>query len=187
MNATTPLALRSIDRRSIWAQAGLVVGGAALTAIAAQISIPFEPVPFTLQTLAVLLCGAALGFRLGALSQATYVLAGLCGAPVFAQAKFGPAALFGPTGGYLVAFVFAAGLVGLLVEKGWNRSIFGAAAIFLAGEAIILLVGAGWLSVWLRDAKQAIALGVVPFLLSDALKVGLLTAGFRLDAKLGAK
>lgn len=101
-----------IPVQTLWKQACLVLGGAALTALMAQVAIPWQPVPFTLQTLAVTLCGITMGWRLGVMSQVAYLAAGASGLPVFADASFGIAKLFGPTGGYLFAFVLAAGLVG---------------------------------------------------------------------------
>lgn len=161
------LALALLPTRSIARDGGLVVAGAALTALCSQVSVPWEPVPFTLQTLAVLLCGLTLGARLGALSQVAYLAAGIVGAPVFAGAGFGPQHFFGPTGGYLVAFVVAAGCVGWLADRGWGRNVWLTAAALAAGNALILGLGFGWLALWEGPVK-AFADGVAPFVTGNA-------------------
>src|SRR5690606_8037308 len=126
----------------------LVVAFAALTAVLAQLRIPLPgtPVPVTGQTLGVLLAGGALGMRAGALSQALYLLVGLVGLPVFTDAGSGWEVVSGATGGYLVAFVAAAGLVGWLVERGEDRHVVTSAAAMLAGTAVIYAAGTGWLA-----------------------------------------
>jgi biotin transport system substrate-specific component len=157
------LALTLLPTRSLTRDLGLVTAGAALTAVCAQISLPWQPVPFTLQTLAVTLCGLAMGARLGAMSQVAYIAAGVAGAPVFAEAAAGPAHLFGPTGGYLVAFVLAAGLLGWLADRGWTRSLWLTAAALTIGNALILGLGAAWLGLYVGPAV-AVQKGVLPFL-----------------------
>lgn len=150
----------------------LVVGGSLLVAGMAQVRIPlpFTPVPITGQTFAVLLVGAALGSRRGAASLALYLLLGLSGLPFFAGGAHGLAALAGPTGGYLVGFVAATWLVGLLAARGLDRRIPSALLAFLAGELVIYLFGVAWLSIYLGFA-HAIAAGFLPFLVGDAIKL----------------
>ena len=104
---------RALPGSTAAAQAGWVLLFAAATAAGSRLEIPHVPVPFTLQTLAVLLAGAFLGARNGAFSQAAYLLAGVAGLPVFAGGSWGAALLLGPTGGYLLAFPLAALVVGL--------------------------------------------------------------------------
>lgn len=166
----------------------LIAGGAAITGLAAQISIhtPLSPVPFTLQTLAVLLTGAALGTVRGAASMLLYLAAGAAGVPWFADHAHGAG---GPTFGYLVGFVLAATLVGELARRGNDRSIIGTIGLMTLGTAVIYLVGAGWLAIDLHlDAQQAVALGVAPFLITDTLKTaaaaGLLPLAWRGVARL---
>ncbi|MHB1687787.1 MAG: biotin transporter BioY [Ignavibacteriaceae bacterium] len=144
-----------------------------LTAIASQITIPVKPVPFTLQTMIVVLAGAFLGARKGFYSQVIYLFAGCLGLPVFAQipdATIGFARLFGPTGGYLLAFPVAAFLTGYLVKI--NKSYLWVLLSMLIGNSIILLIGSSYLSlVYLKNISQAFEVGAVPFLLWEVVKV----------------
>lgn len=144
----------------------------ALTALTARIAIPlpFTPVPVTLQVLAVLLSGLVLGARAGALAQLTYLCAIAMGLPMTAAGVGGPVAFLGPTAGYLVGFVPAAFVVGLLSEWLGKNSVPALVAT-LAGVAVIYVCGAGWLAVWLGgNITQAWQLGVVPFVVVDAVK-----------------
>src|SRR6187397_75081 len=144
----------------------LVVGGALLTALAAQIAfvVPWTPVPYTLQTGAVLLVGTALGTVRGALSMLLYVLVGAAGLPVFAQASGGSEHLIGATGGYLIGFIVAAAVVGRLAEMGWDRSFRTAAGLMAIGTLIVYAVGVPVLA------------AVIGFPFADALHVGALVS-----------
>lgn len=152
-----------------------------LTVVCSKITVPVQPVPFTMQTFAVLLAGMVLGARDGALSQIGYLLLIAINLPVDAYSK-GSVALFGATGGYLVGFVVAAFVVGLLVERGaerpWQRWLAG-----LVGAAIIHLFGVPVLALTRGlDLGGAWALGSAPFILADILKTFLavsLTEGSR--------
>lgn len=169
---TAVIAQRAI-RSSRIAAVALVVGAAAITALAAQwrFHLPFTPVPITGQTFAVLLTGAALGWRLGAAGQALYLLAGLAGAPVFTDGGSGWEVLSGPTGGYIVGFVFAAALVGRAAERGHDRRFLGMVAAFLAGSAVIYLFGVvGLMAATGWPLTEAIARGMTPFLVGDLVK-----------------
>lgn len=151
----------------------LVVAAAALTALAAQwrIQLPFTPVPITGQTFAVLLTGAALGSRLGAAGQLLYVAVGALGAPVFTDASGGIEVIQGATGGYLIGFAFAAGLIGWMAERRQDRTFPGMFTAFLAGSAVIYLFGLiGLMTATEMDLQEAFANGVVPFLFGDLLK-----------------
>ena len=153
--------------------AALVLSAAGLTGLCAQISIhtPLSPVPFTLQTFAVLLAGAALGSLRGTLSMLLYLIAGGLGLPCFAH---GSAGWGGPSFGYVVGFVVAAAMVGRLSERRADRYVLSTAAQFVLGSALVYLVGAGWLAADLHlSAGQAFRLGVRPFLLTDAIKAAL--------------
>lgn len=144
---------------------------AAATALAARIEIPAWPVPFTLQTMVVLLAGAFLGARNGAASQVVYLMVGLAGLPVFSAGGFGLAKLVGPTGGYLAAFPIAAAMVGLLVAG--RRDLRRVVLAMAAGSLLIL--GLGFLhlySFYVRDFNAAFQGGLLPFALWDAVKVG---------------
>jgi biotin transport system substrate-specific component len=168
------LAARS-DAPASAVRAGAVIFVAALTAAAAQISVPlpFTAVPFTFQPMVVLLGGLALGAKLGMASQAVYLAAGLAGLPVFAASATlppGPLRLIGPTGGYLVAYPVAALLVGYLAELGFDRRYVTSVIAMLAGLAVVYAFGVTWLSVSLGFAS-ALAAGVTPFVAADVVKV----------------
>jgi biotin transport system substrate-specific component len=152
----------------------LVVAFSVLIALSAQIAIPlpFTPVPITMQTLTVLLTGMLLGSRLGMITLVVYLVEGVIGLPGFTQWGSGIAHLFGPTGGYLVGFVFAAGLVGFLAERGWDRRRGTTLLAMILGNLVIYAFGVGWLSTFL-GLGPAIAKGMLPFLIGDALKIAL--------------
>ncbi|MBE0599678.1 MAG: biotin transporter BioY [Desulfuromonadales bacterium] len=152
-----------------------VAGFTLLTALAAQIEIPTRPVPFTLQTLAVVVAGALLGPRKGALSMLLYLAMGAIGMPVFSSGGFGLATLFGPTGGYLLSFPAAAALVGLLVSKA-NRT-WTIALVMAAGMALVSLGGVLQLrAVTGLSWEESLAAGVLVFSLWDVVKLAAATA-----------
>jgi biotin transport system substrate-specific component len=141
-----------------------------LTAIAAQISIPVKPVPFTVQTLMVGLSGAFLGARKGAYSQLVYLALGSIGLPVFADGSFGLSILIGPTGGYLLAFPLAAFLSGYIVEK--NKSYLSIVSAMLVTETIIIFCGIIYLNaLYLHDWIQSLKAGAIIFSLWTVIKV----------------
>ncbi len=167
-----------VDRSRV-RDAVAIVGFALLTALAAQISIPlgFTPVPVTGQTFAVLLAGGVLGSRRGALSMGLYVALGAIGLPFYSEGEGGWTAATGATAGYLVGFVVAAFVVGLMAERGQDRRLSTSVPAFLAGSAIIYACGAAWLAYDLGlpltagpGESSAISLGVAPFLVGDVLK-----------------
>ncbi|MFN0159500.1 MAG: biotin transporter BioY [Bacteroidota bacterium] len=142
----------------------------ALTAIGAQVQIPHSPVPYTLQTLFVLLAGAFLGPRNGALSMMLYIGAGAIGVPVFSSAGFGIARLLGPTGGYLLAFPAAAAIVGYLIQK--RNTLAWSAFSMAIGLVIIFLFGTIQLNaVLLKDWSASISAGFMIFSWWDVLKL----------------
>jgi biotin transport system substrate-specific component len=161
----------------------LVVAAAALTALAAQwrIYLPFTPVPITGQTFAVLLTGAALGWKLGAAGQLLYVVAGVLGAPVFTDGSSGVEVITGATGGYLIGFIFAAGLVGWMAEHRQDRTFPTMFTAFIVGSFIIYGFGViGLMIIFDMSLNEAIVAGVVPFVLGDLIKAaaaGLLLPG----------
>ena len=188
--ATTPVfvdIVRSRPGTGIRYELALIVAGSLLIAVTAQIAIPlgFSPVPITGQTFGVLLIGALYGARRGALTVIAYLAEGAAGLPVFAAFGAGAAHLLGPTGGYLVGFVPAAFLVGVLAQRGWDRWFLTTVAAMVAGNLVIFIVGATWLTAFI-DADLAITLGVVPFLPGAVVKIVLaallLPAGWRLLA-----
>src|SRR5947209_9527418 len=127
-------------------QVGLVIGFSLLTALSAQVVIPIGPIPITGQTFAVLLTGALLGSRLGAMAMIAYLIEGASGLPFFALGHFGLATLLGPSGGYLIAFPAAAFITGAFAEHGWDRHFLTAAAAMAIGSVIIMLSGWLWYS-----------------------------------------
>lgn len=185
----TGSAPRSLVLADLWEggrvrSAVLVLAGAALTGLAAQISIPLPttPVPLTLQTLAVLLTGTALGPTLGALSMILYVGAGVAGVPWFAEQSSGYSmASFG----YLIGFIAAAYVCGALARRAADRRVLGAVASMVLGNLIIYAFGVPVLMSALSvDFRTALTLGVTPFLLGDVLKIviagGLLPSTWKL-------
>ncbi|MBP7216201.1 MAG: biotin transporter BioY [Candidatus Omnitrophica bacterium] len=144
-----------------------------LTALGAfvRIPLPFTPVPLTLQTMFVLLSGAFLGKRLGAFTQVLYLALGISGISVFSAAQSGWYYLVGPTGGYLLGFIAAAMFVGFFARLG-KMSFTSIVVLFCIGDGIILGFGMLWLTLVLKyDLVSAFALGVMPFVVGDCLKV----------------
>ena len=148
----------------------LILAGSALLALSAQVSVPFYPVPVTGQTLVVLMIGMAYGSRLGAATLLAYLIEGGMGLPVFANGGAGWAYLAGPTGGYLIGFVVAAFVIGLLAERGMGRGPISAGLAMLVGTAIIYVFGVTHLSGFI-GFQESIAVGVLPFLYGDVLKL----------------
>ncbi|MFF9058273.1 biotin transporter BioY [Streptomyces sp. NPDC101213] len=151
----------------------LVLGGAALTGLAAQIAVPVpgSPVPVTGQTFAALLVGTTLGARRGFLSLALYALVGVAGVPWFAEGGSGAAAV---SFGYVLGMVLASTVVGALARRGADRSPLRMAGAMLVGEAVVYAVGVPYLAYAAGiSASAAIAAGLTPFLIGDALKAAL--------------
>jgi biotin transport system substrate-specific component len=126
----------------------LILGGAGLTALAAQITIhiPGSPVPVTAQTLAVVLAGSALGTRRGAASQLLYLLLGLF-LPIYAGGASGGSVVWGADGGYLIGFIVAAGLIGWGSERGADRRLLLGVTMFALGQFAIYVIGVPWFKV----------------------------------------
>jgi biotin transport system substrate-specific component len=148
---------------------------AVLTAAAAQLSfpLPFTPVPFTIQPMIVLIGAAALGSRLGALSQIIYLMLGIAGFQAFAHSPELPqgfARLLGPTGGYLMAYPVAAFVTGLLAERGFDRRYLTSILAMSIGLSVIFLGGVLWIS-RLAGLQTALATGLYPFIVVDVIKV----------------
>jgi biotin transport system substrate-specific component len=152
----------------------LAVIGSLLLTVSAKIQVPFWPVPMTMQTFVVLVLGVAYGWRLAGATVLLYLAQGALGLPVFAGGG-GLAYMAGPTGGYLAGFLLAAVAVGWLAERGWARSAPSTLAAMLIGTAIIFGCGIAWLAT-LIGLPQAVSAGLVPFLLSEAVKIALATA-----------
>jgi biotin transport system substrate-specific component len=194
---TVPVAQQSLLARALSASpsAGLlreaaVLLAAALTAVSAQftVTLPFTAVPFTFQPTVVLLTAAALGSRLGAAAQVTYLLAGIVGLPVWAASATlppGAARLLGPTAGYLLAYPAAAFLTGWLSERGWDRRYLTSVLAMVAGLIVIFISGVAWLAVVFTQAfGPAVAAGLAPFFVLDLAKVGMAAATLPLASRL---
>lgn len=156
----------------------LAVAGTVLLTVSAKIQVPFYPVPMTMQTFAVLVIGMAYGWKLGGATVALYLAEGAAGLPVFAgtpEKGIGLTYMAGPTGGYLVGFVLAAGIAGWLGEKGWDRSVPMTLAAMVIGTVIIFVPGYVWLALLIGQEK-AWAFGVLPFLLGEVFKIALAAA-----------
>jgi len=172
-----------IPRTSVLTDTLLVAGGAVFIALVAQLAfyLPFTPVPVTGLTFGVLVTGAAMGLTRGLLATLLYVLAGVAGAPVYADGSYGIDVVLGVTGGYLVGSVLAAALTGYLAEKAWDRKVISAVPAMLLGELAIFVVGVGWLMVVLDvGLANGLALGFVPFIIGEVVKLvaaGLLLPG----------
>jgi biotin transport system substrate-specific component len=188
--------------RPMLVKIALVITGVGVLAASAWTSVPFYPVPITMQTLAVLLVGGLLGPRLGVAAVVSYIALGLVGAPVFHNGLGGPALLAGPTGGYLMGFVPAAYIMGLAGRRGWAPSSTGRLgalkrlALLAAGavlaEVAIYALGLPWLAfTTVKDAGTAVTVGLVPFLLGDLVKTAVavtaLYGGKNLLTRLGSQ
>ncbi|MFE9044071.1 biotin transporter BioY [Streptomyces sp. NPDC007818] len=167
----------------------LVAGGAALTGLAAQIALPVpgSPVPVSGQTFAALLVGTALGARRGFLSLALYAVVGMAGVPWFAEGASGYAM---PSFGYILGMMLAATVVGALARRGADRSVPRTAGAMVLGSAIIYAVGVPYLALATgMSLGQAVAAGLTPFLIGDALKaalaMGALPAAWKLLGRKG--
>jgi len=145
---------------------------AALTIIGAFLSIPFSPVPISLQTLFTLLSGMVLGSKNGAISQLLYIFLGAIGLPVFSGFRGGLGVLFGPTGGFLIGFVVAAYVVGKFTENSKKTNILFYFIAGLLGTFIIYLTGISYLSLITQiGIRESVMVGIIPFLFGDILKI----------------
>ena len=158
-------------------QAVMVVLGIMALAIMAKVKVPMWPVPITMGTFAVLTIGATYGPRLGLTTILGYMIIGALGFDVFAGSTAETAGLtymMGGTGGYLVGYVLATLALGFAARAGWDRSVLLMAAALLVANALIYLPGVAWLSVLYGNSLTwAVEVGLVPFLIGDALKLGL--------------
>ena len=163
-----------LQNSSLTTKALTVLAGTGILTASSYIQVPFYPVPMTMQTLAVTLIGAALGWRLGAATVIAWLAAALAGLPVIAGNHIaGPAMLLSPTAGYLMAFPLAAALTGFLAQQGWNGKLpLLAFASMVLGNALCLVLGTAWLATLVGPAK-AIALGFVPFVAGGLVKSAL--------------
>jgi len=162
----------ALSSGSLAKKAAIVVLGSIFMAVMTQISVPFFPVPMTLQTLAVMLIGVTFGFRMATATLALYLIEGAMGLPVFSNFGFGFAKLIGPTGGYLAGFLIAAAVMGFMADRKVTRGWAGMIATLVIGEVIIMALGYGWLTSLIGTEKAWLG-GVYPFILGDMLKLAL--------------
>ena len=169
--AVRPTIVDRVLPRGIVTDIALIFGAAALTALAAQVSIPTAlGVPFTLQTFAVLLAGATLGSVRGALSMIVYALAGVIGLPVFADASHGVDVIFGATGGFIIGFIVAAAAIGLIAESNFGGKVLRYLSAATVGSVVIYLVGIPVLAA-VSGVDLITATGwMVPFMIWDVVK-----------------
>ena len=153
--------------------AAIVLAGSLLLTLSARLSLPFQPVPLTMQDFCVVLLGVALGWRLGGASVLLYLAQGAAGLPVFANGG-GLPYFAGPTGGYLVGFLGAAILCGWLAERGWDRRALSTALAMALASALLLTCGSSWLARFV-GVEKALAVGFLPFVPAALLKIGLAT------------
>lgn len=168
-----PRVLADVVARSHVQDAALVLGGALFTALLAQlsISVPGSPVPITGQSLGVIVSAAMLGPTRGMAAQLLYVLLGAVGLPFFSAGAHGFEHVLGKTGGYLVGFVPAALFVGLMARRGLDRRPWTALPLFIAGQAVVFMVGVPWLAVAARlDFATALKVGFMPFVPGGLIK-----------------
>ncbi len=165
----------------------LILGGSLLLGLSAQIGFGW-PVPFTMQTFAVLMIGALFGAKRGSLTVVAYLIEGAAGLPVFSLGRGGLPILFGQTGGYLFGFIAAAYVTGWLAQKGWDRRILTTIAAMMIGNLLILSSGLLQLSL-IVGFQNALATGIYPFIAGDLIKIGLsaalLPTGWKLLGRFG--
>ena len=161
----------SVISRSLASDVVLVLVGVVLTALAAQVQIPALPVPFTLQTLAVLVIGATYGASRGAITMGVYAVVGVIGFPVFAGGASGIEVIFGATGGFLLGFIFAASLIGRLAELNWSSDAIKMFVSYVLGSAVIYAIGVPVLAMSAFSSDLiAAATYMMPYLIWDAVK-----------------
>jgi biotin transport system substrate-specific component len=160
-------------RAGFYDDIALIIGGSLVIALSAQVAVllPFSPVPVSLQTFEVLMIGALLGPWRAGLAVFTYIMQGAAGLPVFALGRAGLAVLSGPTGGYLLGFIAAAYVTGLLAERGWDRRIATTILAMAIGNAAVYPFALLWLCCLTGTNSAVLIVGLYPFIVGDLLKV----------------
>lgn len=166
-------AASTLDNKAICRQIATVFAGTIILSLSSYVTVPMWPVPLTLETLAVALVGAFLGWKLGGITIVAWLCEGLAGLPVLAGGSGGLLHFFGPTGGYLLSYPLMGMLIGWLVAHGWNgsRPLLAFCAVALSA-ALCLTMGAAWLAVFVGPAA-AFKSGVAPFIVGEILKAAL--------------
>jgi len=171
INATYADVLRPSEKKYAGLyDVALIIGGSLVIGLCAQVAIGW-PVPVTGQTFAVLMAGALLGARRGSLCILAYIAEGAVGLPVFAMGRSGVLVLKGPTGGYLVGFIAAAYIAGLLAERGWDRRVGTTILAMVLGNVAIYVFGLLWLCCLMGVNKTVLTVGLYPFIGGDFLKI----------------
>jgi biotin transport system substrate-specific component len=171
LSPIAPATLGTSWRSKAW----LIVAAVALLTASAKIQIPLWPVPMTMQTYVVLVIGMGYGLRLGVAAIGSYLVLGALGLPIFAGTPaqgIGVPYMLGPTGGYLVGFLVAAGWCGLLAERGWDRRFMTSVLAMVLGHALIFVCGVAWLAI-LIGLERAVQVGFMPFVLGTVIKTAL--------------
>lgn len=178
--AATPapimLADHLVGSRRLTTDIALILGGVAAVGLLAQVQVPLWPVPVSGQTLGVLLVGASLGARRAVISMVAYLVLGLVGLPLFAGGEGGVAMVLAPSFGYVIGFVFAAGLIGRLSERRWDRSPWLSLLAFLGASLVPFVFGVPYLGLVLAsagmpyDVGTLLSLGVTPFIVGGIVK-----------------
>jgi len=169
------LALPKSGPQRLAVQIGLALAGTLLLTLSAKTKVVFGPVDLSLQSLVVLLIGAAFGWRLAVATLVLYLVEGAAGLPVFQSTPekgIGLAYMVGPTGGYLAGFVVMAALVGWAADRGFDRNPVKLFGVMLAADALMLAMGTAWLA-GLIGPEKAWQFGMLPFIVPDLIKVGL--------------
>lgn len=163
-----------------WRWIALALAGIALLTISAKIQVPFWPVPMSLSTLGIMVVALGYGVRLGGATILGYLAVGFAGAPVFVNAGAGPAYFMGPTGGFLVGFVVGGFIIAALAERGWSRNLVTCLGALLLGNGALFACGLAYLTAYTGSFETAVAVGLQPFLLGEALKIGIAAVGAQL-------
>lgn len=184
--ARQPVLADRLISRSLATDIALVLVGAVTVGVLAQVTIPLYPVPITGQTLAVLLVGGSLGMRRGVAALGTYTMAGLAGVPWFAEFTGGPAAFLKPSFGYIVGFIVAAGVIGWLAEREWDRRPLLSLAGFALASLVPFVFGLPYLALVTgqHDVTTVLSLGLYPFIAGGVVKWLIAAAVFPVAWKL---
>jgi len=175
-STSRPVLADRLVARGAAADVALVLGGVAVVSALAQVQVPLWPVPVTGQTLGVMLVGASLGARRGALSLATYLVLGVAGLPIFAEFSGGPLSVLKPSFGFVIGFVLAAAVIGWLSEREWDKKWWRSAAAFFLASLIPFAVGLPYLAVVLgslglpNDLPSVLGAGLYPFIVGGIAK-----------------
>lgn len=175
-STSRPVLADRLATKGLATDAALVFAGVAVVSVLAQVQVPLWPVPVTGQTLGVMLVGASLGARRGALALLTYLVLGVAGLPIFAEFSGGPLSVLKPSFGFVIGFVVAAGLIGWLSERNWDKKWGRSAVAFFLASLVPFAFGLPYLAVVLgtlgvpNDVQSVLAAGLYPFIVGGVAK-----------------